>query len=40
MVSKSECSDGVNTIKEYDIKLHETANKNVECPNIEEYTRK
>ncbi len=33
-------SDGVNTIKEYDIKLHETANKNVECPNIEEYTRK
>lgn len=33
-------SDGVNTVKEYDIKLNETSDKNVECPYIEEYIKK
>lgn len=33
-------NDGINLVKEYDIKINENLDENLECPNIEEYTRK
>lgn len=33
-------SDGINNIKEYNISLDETTDKDIECPKIEEYIKK